>query len=156
MALRLLTSRVVPRAYTPIVQKSASMAFFRGYATKRFTEDHEWISVENGVGTFGITDHAQASLGDIVFVEIPGIGDKVKKQDQIGAIESVKAASDIYSPVSGEIEAVNSEVVDDPSLINNSAEEEGWLAKIKLSDESELEGLLDETAYKAFIESNEH
>ncbi|KAI8327287.1 glycine cleavage system H protein [Choanephora cucurbitarum] len=152
MALRLLTSRVVPRAYTPIVQKSASMALFRGYATKRFTEEHEWISVENGVGTFGITSHAQSSLGDIVFVEVPGIGDEVKRGAEIGAIESVKAASEIYSPVSGVIEAVNSEVVDDPALINSSPEDKGWLAKIKLSDESELEGLLDEAAYKAFIE----
>ncbi|KAI8082511.1 glycine cleavage system H protein [Gilbertella persicaria] len=131
------------------------MAAFRGYATKRYTEDHEWISVENGVGTFGITDHAQSSLGDIVFVEIPNIGDKVKKDDQIGAVESVKAASDIYSPASGEIQEVNSEVVDDPSMVNSGAETDGWLAKIKLSDESELEGLMDEAAYKVHVQSSD-
>ncbi|KAF1798667.1 glycine cleavage H-protein-domain-containing protein [Mucor lusitanicus] len=156
MALRLLTSRVIARAsYMPVVRKSATMAAFRGYATKKYTSDHEWISVDNGVGTFGITDFAQKALGDVVFVETPAVGDVVEKEEQVGAIESVKAASDIYSPVSGEIVNVNEALSDEPSLINSSPEEDGWLAKIKISNESELDGLMDESAYQAHCDAAE-
>ncbi|KAI8979255.1 glycine cleavage system H-protein [Mycotypha africana] len=122
---------------------------------KKYTADHEWISVENGVGTFGITDFAQKALGDVVFVETPAVGDEVKKEDQVGAIESVKAASDIYSPVSGKITDVNEQLSDEPSLINSSPEQDGWLAKIEISDNSELEGLMDEAAYAAHCEAAE-
>ncbi|KAI9468428.1 MAG: glycine cleavage system H protein [Benjaminiella poitrasii] len=124
------------------------MTVFRGYATKKYTLDHEWISVDNGVGTFGITDYAQKSLGDIVYVETPAVA-------AVGAIESVKAASDVYPPVSGEIVDVNEALSSDPTLINSSPEEEGWLAKIKLSNESELDGLMDEKAYEAHCEASE-
>ncbi|KAG2205619.1 hypothetical protein INT46_003446 [Mucor plumbeus] len=156
MSLRLLTSRVIARAsYMPVVRKSATMAVFRGYATKKYTSDHEWISVDNGVGTFGITDFAQKALGDVVFVETPAVGDAVSEGEQVGAIESVKAASDIYSPVSGEVINVNEALSDEPSLINSSPEEEGWLAQIKISNESELEALMDADAYKAHCDAAE-
>ncbi|GAA5800944.1 glycine cleavage system H protein [Helicostylum pulchrum] len=155
MALRLLTSRVVARPYMPVVRKSATWAVYRGYATKKYTSDHEWISVDNGVGTFGVTDYAQSALGDVVFVETPAVGDVVAAEEQVGAIESVKAASDIYSPVSGEVVDVNEALSDEPSLINSSPEDEGWLAKVKLSDASELEGLMDEKAYKELVNAAE-
>ncbi|KAI7902892.1 glycine cleavage H-protein-domain-containing protein [Cokeromyces recurvatus] len=157
MALRLLTTtRGIARSYMPtIVRKSATMTVFRGFATKKYTLDHEWISVDNGVGTFGITDYAQKALGDVVFVETPTVGQTVEKQEQVGAIESVKAASDIYSPVSGEVLDVNDELSNEPSLINSSPEENGWLAKIKLSNESELDDLMDEKAYIAHCEADD-
>ncbi|KAL1932176.1 hypothetical protein VTP01DRAFT_9232 [Rhizomucor pusillus] len=154
MTLRQLAARVV-RPYAPALRKSAYISTFRTYATKRFTDDHEWISVEDGVGTIGITDYAQRSLGDVVFVESPAVGQKVNKQDQIGAVESVKAASDIYSPVTGEVVDVNEELSGTPSLINESPEEIGWLAKIKLSNPEELEGLMDETQYAVYVENAE-
>ncbi|KAG2204702.1 glycine cleavage system H protein [Mucor mucedo] len=155
MALRLLTSRVAVRAYMPVVRKSATWAVYRGYATKKYTSDHEWISVDNGVGTFGITDYAQKALGDVVFVETPAVGDVVAAEDQVGAIESVKAASDIYSPVSGEVVNVNEALSDEPSLINTSPEDEGWLAKIKMSNTAELDNLMDEKAYAAHCDAAE-
>ncbi|KAI9497911.1 glycine cleavage system H protein, partial [Zychaea mexicana] len=114
---------------------------------KKYTDDHEWISIEGDVGTIGITDYAQKALGDVVFVETPAVGDAVEKKDQIGAVESVKAASDIYTPITGEVVNVNEALADEPSLINTSPEEDGWLAKIKLSNPEELEGLMDEKAY---------
>ncbi|KAI8879894.1 glycine cleavage system H protein [Backusella circina FSU 941] len=154
MALRLLSTRIA-RPYMPVVRKSATWAVYRGYATKKYTLDHEWISIDNGVGTFGITDYAQKSLGDVVFVETPAVGDVVAKQDSVGAIESVKAASEIFSPVSGEVVAVNEQLGDEPSLINESPEGEGWLAQIKISDESELADLMDEKAYEAHCSSAE-
>ncbi|KAI9354703.1 glycine cleavage system H protein [Pilaira anomala] len=155
MALRLLTSRVLARSYMPVARKSATFAVYRGYATKKFTSDHEWVVVENGVGTFGITDYAQKALGDVVFVETPAVGDVVASGDQVGAIESVKAASDIYSPVAGEVINVNEALSDDPSLLNNSPYDEGWFAKVKLSNPSEVDDLLDEAAYNELIASDE-
>ncbi|KAI8875264.1 glycine cleavage system H protein [Backusella circina FSU 941] len=138
-----------------VARKSATCAVYRGYATKKYTLDHEWISIDNGVGTFGITDYAQQSLGDVVFVETPAVGDVVAKQESVGAIESVKAASEIFSPVSGEVVSVNEQLGDEPNLLNSSPEEDGWLAKIKISDASELEDLLDEKAYEAHCASGE-
>ncbi|KAJ3110759.1 hypothetical protein HK100_002919 [Physocladia obscura] len=128
---------------------------------KRFTKDHEWISVADGVGTFGITDYAQKALGDVVFIELPEIGKVFAKKENISAVESVKAASDIYAPVSGEVIAVNTDLADEPSLINSSPETDAflyltfviccllkaWIAKIKLSNPAEFEALLDEAAY---------
>jgi len=106
--------------------------------------------VTDGVGTIGITNFAQDQLGDVVFVDLPELGSTVEKDDTMGAVESVKAASDIYSPVSGEVVAVNEALVDEPALVNTSAEADGWMAKVKLSDESELDGLMDEAGYKEF------
>lgn len=116
-----------------------------------YTPEHEWISVEDGVGTVGITDHAQEQLGDLVFIELPAKGKTVKKGDGIVVIESVKAASDVYAPMSGEVVEANDDAASDPSIVNADAAGKGWLWKMKLSDEGELDGLMDEAAYKATI-----
>lgn len=117
--------------------------------TVKYTEDHEWISIDGDVGTIGITDHAQEQLGDVVFVELPEVGSVVSKGDASGVVESVKAASEIYAPVSGEIVEVNSALVDEPQTVNSDPTGAGWFYKIKLSDVSELDGLMDAAAYKA-------
>jgi glycine cleavage system H protein len=116
-----------------------------------YTSEHEWISVEDGVGTVGITDHAQEQLGDLVFIELPDKGKVVKKGDGIVVIESVKAASDVYAPVGGEVIEANDDASADPSIVNSDAMGKGWLWKMKVSDESELDGLMDEASYKATI-----
>ena len=116
-----------------------------------FTKDHEWIRNEGDVGTVGITDFAQEQLGDIVFIELPEAGATLGKGDQAGVVESVKAASEIYTPVAGEITEANDALVDAPGTVNTEAEGSAWFFKIKISDMSELEGLMDEAAYKAFI-----
>ncbi|EAU93041.1 glycine dehydrogenase [Coprinopsis cinerea okayama7 len=130
-------------------------AQFRTVVTKRYTTDHEAIAFDDstGIGTVSITDYAQSSLGDVVFVELPSEGTEVAQGDQIGAVESVKAASDIYAPVSGTVEAINEALSSEPSLLNKSPEDKGWLCKIKLSSPAELEELLTEEAYKAHCES---
>lgn len=120
-------------------------------ATTYFTDDHEWVRVENGVATVGITDYAQEQLGDLVFVELPESGRKVVKGDVAVVVESVKAASDVYAPVDGEIIEANEALSADPALVNSAATGDGWLWKMKLSDESQLVGLLDEAGYKALI-----
>ncbi|WP_421091243.1 glycine cleavage system protein GcvH [Pseudochrobactrum sp. MP213Fo] len=116
-----------------------------------FTEDHEWLSVEDGVATVGITNHAQEQLGDLVFVELPEVERVVEKGEAIVVVESVKAASDVYAPLNGEVVAVNEELNGNPALVNSAAEGEGWLWKMKLSDESQLEGLLDAAGYQALV-----
>jgi len=116
-----------------------------------FTEDHEWIRVEGGVATVGITDYAQQQLGDLVYVELPEPGRTVKKGAAAVVVESVKAASDVYAPVDGEITEVNEALGSDPALVNSSPAGDGWLWRMKLSDESQLDGLLDEAGYKALI-----
>lgn len=121
-------------------------------ATTYFTEDHEWIRVEGGEATVGITDYAQEQLGDLVFVELPEVGKQLSKGDTAVVVESVKAASDVYAPADGEITAVNDALADDPALVNSSATDKGWLWKMKLADESQLEGLMDEAGYKATLE----
>lgn len=116
-----------------------------------FTEDHEWISVEGGVATVGITIHAQEQLGDLVFVDLPEVGRTVSKGEGIVVVESVKAASDVYAPVDGEVVEVNDAVSSDPALINQAAEGEGWLFKLKLSNEGQLSGLLDKAGYDKLV-----
>ncbi|CAO3607819.1 unnamed protein product [Cunninghamella echinulata] len=155
MALRLLTNNII-RPYSPVIRNAAALSALRGYATKHYTKEHEWISVEDNIGTIGITDHAQKQLGDVVFVEVNPVGEKTDQGGQIGAVESVKAASDIYSPVTGEIVDANQALIDDPTLINSSPEDEGWLAKIKLSNPDELKELMDESAYATFAAEEEH
>lgn len=118
-----------------------------------FTEDHEWISVEGKTGTVGITEHAQEQLGDITFVELPEVGSDYGKGDSVSVVDSVKAASDVYTPVSGSVTEVNGDLEEQPELVNNDAEGDGWLFKLTLSDPSELEGLMDEDGYKSFLES---
>lgn len=114
-----------------------------------FTEDHEWIRVEDGVATVGITNYAQEQLGDLVFVELPEAGRVLAKGDTAVVVESVKAASDVYSPADGEITAVNEKLSSEPALVNSAASGDGWLWKMKLSDTSQLEGLMDEAEYTA-------
>lgn len=116
-----------------------------------FTEDHEWLSVEGNVATVGITDYAQEQLGDLVFVDLPEVGRQLAKGDTAVVVESVKAASDVYAPLDGEITEVNGALSGDPSLINSAATTNGWLWKMKLADEGQLAGLLDEAGYKAHI-----
>ncbi|MBT5187426.1 MAG: glycine cleavage system protein GcvH [Kordiimonadaceae bacterium] len=118
--------------------------------TTYFSEDHEWISIDGSTGTVGITEYAQNALGDIVFVEVPEVGDDFAKGDEVAVVESVKAASEIYSPVSGEIAEVNGELEDNAALVNTSPEIDGWFFKITISDDSELEGLMNADGYKAF------
>ena len=120
-------------------------------ATTYYSEDHEWIRVEGGVATVGITDYAQEQLGDLVFVELPEVGKTLAKGDPSVVVESVKAASDVYAPVDGEVTAVNDALSSDPALVNSSATGDGWLWKMKLADEAQLSGLMDEAGYKAMI-----
>lgn len=119
--------------------------------TTYFTQDHEWISVDGDSATVGITDYAQAQLGDVVFVEVPPVGTEVAKGKEAAVVESVKAASDVYAPVSGTVTEGNAALEADPALVNTSPEGEGWFFKLTLADTAELEGLMDETAYKAFV-----
>jgi len=116
-----------------------------------FTEDHEWIEVDGQIGTVGITDYAQGQLGDIVFVDVPADGRSLAKGDEAAVVESVKAASDVYSPVSGAVLEGNPALTDSPDLVNSDAEGEGWFFRITLSDEAELDSLMDEAAYEAFV-----
>ena len=121
--------------------------------TVYFTKEHEWIRVEGDQATVGISNHAQEQLGDIVFAETPEAGRKLAKGQEAAVVESVKAASDVYAPVSGEVTESNAAVADDPSIINRDPEGEGWFFKLKLSDASELDGLMDEPAYREFLRS---
>jgi glycine cleavage system H protein len=116
-----------------------------------FTKEHEWIRVDGDVATVGISNHAQEALGDIVFAEVPDAGKTLSKGDDAAVVESVKAASDVYAPVGGEVVEGNAALADDPSLINRDPEGEGWFFKLKLSDTSELDGLMDETAYREWV-----
>jgi glycine cleavage system H protein len=117
----------------------------------RYTEDHEWLRIDGDVVTVGISDYAQEQLGDIVFVELPDVGKTVSRSDETGVIESVKAASEVYAPVSGEVIEVNAALADTPDKVNSDPTGDGWFMKIKLSDASEVENLMDEAAYKAFV-----
>ncbi|MBG1233346.1 glycine cleavage system protein GcvH [Aestuariivirga litoralis] len=117
----------------------------------KFSKDHEWVTVEGGVATIGISEHAQSQLGDVVFVDLPKIGRQVKANENVATVESVKAASDVYVPVSGEVVAVNEELSGDPALVNRAPESDGWFMKVKLSNESELSALMDKAAYDKFV-----
>ena len=118
-----------------------------------FTKDHEWIRVEGDQATVGISNHAQEALGDIVFAEAPEAGKQLSKGDDAAVVECVKAATDVYSPVSGEVIEANPAIADDPSVINRDPEGEGWFFKLRLSDPGELEGLMDEAAYREWCET---
>jgi glycine cleavage system H protein len=119
--------------------------------TTKFTEDHEYIRVEGHTGVVGITNYAQDQLGDIVFVELPSVGQKLKKGDEAAVVESVKAASEIYSPVSGTVTEVNVALTGEPGLINSAADTDGWIFKLRLDDAAELEALMDDAAYAKHI-----
>jgi glycine cleavage system H protein len=118
-----------------------------------FTKEHEWIRVDGDIATIGISDHAQEALGDIVFAEVPEAGRRVSKGQEAAVVESVKAASDVYAPVSGEVLEGNQAVADDPALVNSDPEGDGWFFKLKLDNPSELEGLMDEAAYRGWVKS---
>ncbi len=122
-------------------------------ALTKYTEDHEYIIVEGSVGTVGVTSYAQEKLGDVTFVELPATGEKVKQGNPIAVVESVKAASDIYAPVSGAITEVNAVLNDKPELINQDAEGTGWILKIQIDDAEELDKLMDRDAYLAYAKS---
>lgn len=119
----------------------------------KFTKDHEWIRLDGDVATVGITDHAQTALGDVVFVELPEVGRVVAAGEACAVVESVKAASDIYAPISGKVVEVNHALSDNPGLVNASPLEEGWFFRLEPSDAAELEALMDETAYAAYLET---
>lgn len=117
-----------------------------------FTEEHEWIEVDGDTATIGITDYAQSQLGDVVFVELPQAGTALIKGTEAAVVESVKAASDVFSPVSGTVAETNAAVEDDPALVNSAPESDGWFFKVTIADQQEFEGLMDEAAYKDFVE----
>ena len=117
----------------------------------RFSKDHEWIEADGDIATIGITAYAAEQLGDVVFVELPEVGRSVKAGDPLAVVESVKAASDVYAPVSGEVTAVNSELPDAPETVNAMPEKDGWFAKVKLANPAELDGLMDRAGYEQFL-----
>ena len=121
--------------------------------TMHFTKDHEWVRVEGNNATVGISSHAQEQLGDIVFAEAPDAGRSLRKGEEAAVVESVKAASDVYSPISGNVIESNPALADDPAIINNDPEGAGWFFKLEITDPSELEGLMDETDYRDFVAS---
>jgi glycine cleavage system H protein len=117
----------------------------------RYTKEHEWVRVDGDLATIGISEHAQQQLGDIVFVELPEVGRQISQGGSLAVVESVKAASDVYAPVSGEVVETNSAIEDDPALVNRSAEDAGWFCKLRLSDQGQLTNLMDAAAYKAYV-----
>lgn len=117
----------------------------------RYTKTHEWVRVDGGEAVVGITDYAQTQLGDVVYVELPELGKRIDKGKEAAVVESVKAASEIYAPISGEVSAVNDAVADDPARVNTDAEGEGWFFKLKLANAKELDDLLDKAAYDTFV-----
>jgi glycine cleavage system H protein len=121
----------------------------------KYTREHEWIVLDGDVATVGITDHAQEQLGDVVYVELPGVGDHVEKSEPFGVVESTKAVSDVYAPVSGEVTEVNDDLPDNPELVNEDPYGDGWLVKIKVGDLADLADLLTAAEYRAFIEAPE-
>ena len=121
-------------------------------AELRFTKEHEWIRVEGDIGTVGISAYAQEQLGDVVYVEVPGVGKKVSKGGEAAVVESVKAASEVYAPVAGEITEANAKLSAEPALVNSSPMGEGWFFKMKIANKKELAELMDEAAYKKFVE----
>jgi glycine cleavage system H protein len=116
--------------------------------TTFFTADHEWLRIEGDIATIGVTDYAQSQLGDVVFVELPKVGRNLKRAEAAAVVESVKAASDVYAPISGEVVEVNADVSADPALVNSDAGGKAWFFKMKIADKSELAGLMDEAAYQ--------
>lgn len=122
-------------------------------AATHYSKDHEWVRVDGDTATVGITDYAAEQLGDVVFVELPEIGRAVKKGDAAAVVESVKAASDVYSPVSGEVVEANNALEDAPNIVNEAAEDGGWIWKLKVADKSEFDTLLDEASYRQYLET---
>ncbi|KAK4877741.1 hypothetical protein RN001_010247 [Aquatica leii] len=126
------------------------------FAERLYTNKHEWVEVDGKIGIVGISDYAQSALGDVVYAQLPDVDKTFTQNDECGALESVKAASELFTPVSGKVVAKNNDVEDTPSLINSSCYDKGWLFKIELNKETELKELMNETQYKEFLKSNEH
>lgn len=122
--------------------------------TERYTKDHEWVRVEGDIATVGITFHAQDQLGDVVFVELPEVGRKAAQGDAVAVVESVKAASDVFSPIAGEVVEVNPDLSGTPALVNEDAEGKAWFFKIKIANPAEIEALMDRAGYDAFVKEN--
>ena len=122
--------------------------------TERFTKDHEWVRLDGDIATIGITAHAQQQLGDVVFVELPDVGRKATQGEAVAVVESVKAASDVFSPIAGEVTAVNGDLTGQPALVNEDAEGKAWFFKLKVANLGELDGLMDRAAYEAFVKEN--
>ena len=120
--------------------------------TVKYSKDHEWVIVDGDIATIGITNHAQEQLGDVVFIELPAVGRKVEKDAEAAVVESVKAASEVFAPVTGEVVEVNKELEGDPAMVNRSAEGDAWFMKVRLANKSELDGLMDKAAYDKFVE----
>jgi glycine cleavage system H protein len=120
----------------------------------KYTKDHEWIAVDGDTATIGITNHAQEQLGDVVFVELPSVGKSLKKGGEAAVVESVKAASEVYAPVTGEVVEINKDLEGDPALVNRGAEDDGWFMKVKIADAKELDDLMDKAGYDAFVASS--
>ena len=118
----------------------------------RYTKEHEWVKVDGDTATVGISPYAQEQLGDVVFVELPEVGKKVEKGKEMAVVESVKAASEVYAPISGEVTEVNAALTDAPATVNEDAMGKGWFAKLKLANKGELDGLMDEAAYKKYVD----
>ncbi|RQM12854.1 hypothetical protein DD237_005595 [Peronospora effusa] len=160
MALRVFSQSLRARAFksvTPAAWRATSQcpAGLACFSTK-YTPQHEYVTINGKEGTIGITDFAQNSLGDVVYVDLPEVGDKLKKGDAFGAVESVKAASDVYAPATGTVTAINENLADEPNLVNDEAMTGGWFIKLELDDVSDVDDLLDEAAYKEHCEMEEH
>ncbi|CAI5739021.1 unnamed protein product [Peronospora destructor] len=161
MALRVFSQTLLrPRALKSVnsaawraaSQRPRGLAFF----STKYTPQHEYVTINGKEGTIGITDFAQNSLGDVVYVDLPAVGEKLKKGDAFGAVESVKAASDVYAPTAGTVTAVNENLADEPNLVNDEAMTGGWFIKLELDDVSDVDDLMDEAAYKEHCENEEH
>jgi len=118
----------------------------------KYTREHEWVSIEENVATVGITDHAQEQLGEVVFVELPGVGDRVEKSEPFGVVESTKAVSDIYAPLTGEVTEVNDDLPDSPELVNEDPYGDGWMVKITIGEDTDLDDLMTAEEYRQYIE----
>jgi glycine cleavage system H protein len=118
---------------------------------KKYTTEHEWLSVEGDIATVGITEHAQQQLGDVVFVDLPAVGKRVEQGKDAAVVESVKAASDVYAPISGEVVDVNQKLINNPAMVNEEAEGAAWFMKIRIADPSQLEGMMDKAAYDKLV-----
>eukprot|EP00794_Sanderia_malayensis_P019011 gene19011-20923_t len=152
--------RVVSSIYkcntcTNLLQRRGISIISLRSSTQKFTKDHEWIRTDNGIGTIGITAYAQDKLGDVVYVELPDIDLELEQGDNFGSLESVKAVSDLYAPVSGTVTGANENLVEQPDLVNTSPYDEGWIIKMKLSDPNQLDDLMSEEDYDKFVKEEE-
>ncbi|XP_035593681.1 glycine cleavage system H protein, mitochondrial-like [Oncorhynchus keta] len=147
--VQISANRLLWNANTARTLSTASRLF----TALKFTDKHEWVRVEGGVGTVGISNFAQEALGDVVFCGLPEVGQKLEQMEEFGALESVKAASELYSPLTGEVTEINTELADNPGLVNKSCYEGGWLIKMTIDNPAELDGLMDDGSYEKLIKS---